>query len=241
MIYKFYNGSPDITERYVKNILPLISNIKEFEVFRNCEESPYLVIEDNERLRYTFILKDDMDNELWLYTLCGYHGSGPNATLKILQLLGVKEDYSICEEGMNHIKQRNVKPVHKLNLLTSQDKSIKYSDDIEEFHFLAEIDFKFAYQKSNFIKALESFGYLQHVTSVDKQFFAMAYVFDELDTPSPAYEYYYYTNNIIKFNQSFKDFSSEQIQIILEALTKHYGGEFKKKLIFNQGHVELLY
>lgn len=41
MIYKFYNGSPYITLGYVKNILPLITNIKEFEVFRNCEDSPY--------------------------------------------------------------------------------------------------------------------------------------------------------------------------------------------------------
>jgi hypothetical protein len=68
---------------------------------------------------------------------------------------------------------------------------------------------------------------LQHVTSEDRQFFEMADVFDELDTP--AYEYCYYTNNNIKFNQTFKDFSSDQIQLILEALAKHNGGEFEKK------------
>lgn len=30
MIYKFYDGIPDNTVNYVKTILPLIGNIKEF-------------------------------------------------------------------------------------------------------------------------------------------------------------------------------------------------------------------
>lgn len=160
-------------------------------------------------------------------TLCGYPGSGPNATLKILQLLGLKEDFNICEQGINHIKQQDLKPIHKLNLLISQDKSINFSDDNEEFQFLATIDFKFAYQKNDFIKAIKSFGYFQHFNQEDKQFCKMAYVFDELDTL--AYEYYYHTNNMIEFNQSFKDFSSNQLQIILKALAKHNGGECEKR------------
>ena len=226
MIYKFYDGAPDNTIKHVEYILPMISNVKEFEVFRNYEDSPYKSVEDGEVRRYTFILKDDNNNEFWFYTLCGYHGSGPNATLKILQLLGLKEDYNICEEWNTHIRQRNLKPIHKLNLLVSQDKSINYSDDKEEYRFLATIDFKYAYQKNNFIKTLDSFGHLQHVIPENRDFFEKAYAFDELDVP--AYEYYYYTNNIFKFNRKFKDFSADQIQIIVEELVKENGGNFQK-------------
>lgn len=147
--------------------------------------------------------------------------------MKILQLFGIKENYNICEEGIKHIKQQNLKPIHKLNLLISQDKSINYDDDNEKFHFLVVINFKFAYQKNNFVKSLNSFGYFQHVIPEDKQFFELPNVFDKVDTP--AYEYYYYTNNIIKFNQEFKDFSSEQLQLILEALVEHNGGQIEQK------------
>lgn len=227
MIYKFYDGAPDNTVQHVKYILPMIGNIKEFEVFRDYEASPYKSVEDGEVRRYTFILKDDNNNEFWFYTLCGYHGSGPNGTLKILQLLGLKEDYHICEEGRTHIKQKNLKPTHKLNLLVAQDVSANFSEDKEEYRFLATIDFRYAYQKNNFVKTLESFGYLQHVTPDDKGFFQKAYVFDGLDIP--AYEYVYYTNNIFTFNRKFRDFSVGQVRTIIEEFVKINGGSFQKE------------
>lgn len=227
MIHKYYNGAPDMTLSYVKNILPMIGNIKEFEVFRDKEESPYWSIVDDEKLEYPFILKDDNDNEFWLYTLCGYSGTGPSTTTKILQLLGIKQDFGICEDGVKHIKQENLKPIHKLNLLIQQDKSVNYSQDIQKSLFMSIIDFRYAYQKNNFIKALKSLGYMQHFIPEYKQLFQNSDAFDGLDVPN--FEYYYYTNNIFKFNCEFKDFSSEQIELIVKFLSENNGGKFEKK------------
>ncbi|MGL4731552.1 MAG: hypothetical protein ACRCW0_08205 [Clostridium sp.] len=227
MIYKFHDGSPDNIVKHIEYILPMFGNVKEFEVFRNYEDTPYQSVEDDERVKYTFILKDDNNNEFWINSLCGYSGSGPNATLKILQLLGIKQDFNVCKEGILHIKQRNLKPIHKLNLLISKDKSSSFSRDEQEFLFMSTIDFKYAHQKSNFIKALKSLGYMQHVIPENRGFFEKADAFDGLVTPT--FEYYYYTNNIFTFNRVFKGFLSDQIQVILETFAKNNGGDFVKQ------------
>lgn len=222
MIYRFYNEAPDNTHEYVKTILPLISNVTEFEVFKHQEHTPYVVIEDGEKQRYTFILKDNKDNEFWLYTLCGYHGSGPNATLKILQLLGLKKDFGICEEENIHIKKKNLKSEHKLNLLITQDHSASFSDDKVKYCFLICVDFKYAYEKQALIKSLKSIGYIQHVLQSDKNFYEKAYLFDDIETPE--YEYYYYTNNVLTLNRKFKEFSEEQVEVLLKSMIEYNGG-----------------
>ncbi|GAA0125006.1 hypothetical protein UT300019_09080 [Clostridium sp. CTA-19] len=222
MIYRFYDGAPDKTVSYVETILPLIGNVTEFEVFRNQEDTPYVVMEDDEKKLYTFILKDNNDNEFWLYTLCGYHGSGPNATLKILQLLGLKEDFEICEEENTHIRKKNLKPIHKLNLMIVQDKAEGYSDEILEHNSMISIDFKYAYQKHNLIKVLRALGYMQHVLPNDRTFYEKAYLFDNLEVPE--YEYYYYTNYILTLNRRLRNFSFDQVQALMKEIIKNNGG-----------------
>ncbi|MHC1683149.1 MAG: hypothetical protein AB6733_09410 [Clostridiaceae bacterium] len=227
MIYKFHNGSPDNIVRHVEYILPMIGNIKEFEVFRNYEDTPYQAVEDDERVKYTFILKDDNNNEFWLNSLCGYGGSGPGATLKILQLLGIKQDFNVCKEGIKHIKQKKLNPIHKLNLLIAQNKSLSIYTDDDKFLFMLNINFKYAYQKSNFIKALKLLGWMEHVIPENRELFEIADAFDGIVVPD--FEYYYYTNNIFTFNNEFKEFSPNQIQVIVESLARNNGGEFKKE------------
>lgn len=222
MIYRFYRGGPDDTVKYVETILTLIGNVKEFEVFRNQEDTPYVVMEDDERKRYTFILKDDNDNEFWIYTLCGYHGSGPNATLKILQMLGLKEDFEVCEEGNTHIRKKDLKPVHKLNLVVAQDKAKGYDDRLLDHHIVISIDFKYAYQKHNTIKALKSLGYMQHVLLDDRRFYEKAHLLDDLEVPE--YEYYYYTNHIFTLNRELRSLSQDHVKVIIKEIIKNNGG-----------------
>lgn len=227
MIYRFYNGEPDKTVKYIETILPLIGNIKEFEVFRYQEDTPYVVTEDGEKKRYTFILRDDKENEFWLYTLCGYHGSGPNATLKILQLLGLKDDFNICEEESTHIIKKNLSPVHKLNLIIVQDKAAHYNTEILEYNSLFSIEFNHASQKQNLLKMLSSLGYIQHIQSNDREFFEKAYLFDDLEVP--RYEYYYYTNHIFTLNRKLRDFPSDSVKILIKELIVYNGEHFPMK------------
>lgn len=191
-------------------------------MFKNREDTPFVLIEDGEENRYTFILKDDKENEFWLYTLCGYNGSGPNATLKVLQLLGLKKDFKICEEGNIHVKKKNLNPVHKLNLLISQDIAAGYDDKVLEYNFVISINFKYAYQKHNLIDVLNSIGYMQHMVPIYRKFYEKAYLLDDLEIPE--YEYYYYTNHIFTLNREFRNFSSEQVEILLKQLIKNNGG-----------------
>ncbi|PKM88146.1 MAG: hypothetical protein CVU87_08165 [Firmicutes bacterium HGW-Firmicutes-12] len=216
MIYKFYDVAPDTTLKYVETILPLIGNITEFEVFRNKEDSPYVVREEEEIKSYTFILKDQKEDEFWFHTLCGYSGSGPNATLKILQLLGIKEDFHTCEEGNTHIKKRSLNPVHKLNLLVTQDKAKGYNDKDIDYNIVLSMDFKFAYQKHNVLKILKDLGYIQHIIPENKVLYKKSYLFDELD--KPKYEYYYYTDNIFTLSPAFRDLSKAQVQTLVKKI-----------------------
>lgn len=222
MIYRFYSEVPNDSVEYIETILPLIGNIVEFEVFRNREETPYIVIENKEIKRYTFILKDDRDNEFWLYTLCGYQGSGSNATLKILQLLGIKDDYNICKEGNNHIRKSNFNPIHKLNLLIAQNKENSYSSKSIIYNSIISVNFKYAYQKHNLIKLLNLFGYFQYVPSKNRTFFEKIYLFDRFE--NPPYEYYYYTNSIFILDSEFYEFTKEQIETIIKNIVKNNGG-----------------
>lgn len=222
MIYKFYDGVPDNTVEYVETILPLIGNIKEFEVFKNQEDTPYIVVEDGEKKRYTFILKDDNDNEFWLYTLCGYNGSGPNATLKILQLLGLKKDFEICKEDNIHIIKKDLKPIHKLNLIIVQDMADGYNDKKLEYHSVISINFKYSYQKNNLIKALALLGYTQHDLPENRYFYEKTYLFDDLEVPE--FEYYHYTNHVFTLNRELKDLSSDNVKSLMKEIIKNNAG-----------------
>lgn len=222
MIYRFYDGVPDNTLKYVETILPLIGNIKEFEVFKNLEDTPYVVQENEEKKRYTFILKDEDDNEFWLYTLCGYHGSGSYGTLKILQLLGLKEDFEVCEERNIHIEKKNLNAIHRLNLLIVQDKAKGYDDKVIKHNFVISIDFGYAYQKQGVMNLLNSIGHMNHVLRNERKFYEKSYVFNKLETPE--YEYYYYTNHIFTLNRDLRAFSREQVQTLLTTIIENNGG-----------------
>lgn len=158
MIFKCSLGDPHTIVKYARAITPLLGDITEFEVFRDYEQTPFKDGEE-ERFGYSFILKDDKENEVWLKTLCGYSGSGPNATVEILKILGLHEDYGITKQGENHIHKKNLKPSHhRLNLLVTQ--STEYPELSKKPLFWTMIDFQDAYSQLLIKDFLNSIGYL---------------------------------------------------------------------------------
>lgn len=159
MRLKFQGGS-DETVKFVKGILPMIGNIREFEVYGSFDATPYSVVEDGVRVGYPFVLRDDQGTDLWLGTLCGFGGSGPQATREILQLLGLKADYGIFDK--KQVKATGLQPVHHMNLLVgSWDLSTGFSG-----RFWASMQFKYARQLHPAKAAIRCLGPMQPAAQV---------------------------------------------------------------------------
>lgn len=156
MRYK-YNGTE--TKEFVRNILPLISDICKFEVFREAKDSTFVSEEDGVETRYTFVLDDVKGNEVWLNTLCGYKGGSPLETLDILHILGIREDFGILVEGNEHITVENLQPNHSLNfLIMSQENPV----------ILVNARFKTATDRQNVMRSLGCFGLISGVNKDDE-------------------------------------------------------------------------
>ncbi len=153
MQLKFHAGGSDESVEFVKGILPLIGNVQGFEVYGSREQTPYVETVNGHQHRYTCILRDDRGNEVWLPTLCGYGGAGAFATRRILQIIGLKDDYRI--EDRQQIKETGLKPVHRLRLLVggAAGASLRFVG-----RFWIAMEFKYAYQLSRVRTALQALG-----------------------------------------------------------------------------------
>lgn len=153
MIFKFQRSATMTTVEYVKCMLPMLGNIVQFEVYRDEKESPYTAIEHGEKKYYSFILQDEKGNEFWLDTLCGYGGSSPAETESILQILGIRDDYGITQEGNSHILHKALSPNHSFNLLLMDQNNREL--------LLATMNFRYAHQRWATLNAINSFGYIK--------------------------------------------------------------------------------
>jgi len=117
-----YEGSEPIA--FVRGMLNIVGNIKGFEVYYVNEPEripqryiiPYTDEHGTRVHQYNLILKFDDEQELWIVNAtCGYGGGGPGKTKEILQLCGVKMDYSTISDEKQII--REVTPHHDLNFV----------------------------------------------------------------------------------------------------------------------------
>jgi len=212
-ILKFYSEEPNDSVEYVKAILPLIGNIIEFEIFGNNEETPYKGEEDF--YYYTFILRDDKENEIWLKTLCGYSGSGPSATQEILQILGLKNNYNITNR--NYIKEVNLLPAHNLNLLITRS----FNEATEKEHlFWASLSFPYASNLFNAKNILKCFG-INNPIRTDR---IGSYGFLE-DFISKNEWAKYATNSILTFYNDYNALSQTNLKTIIKVITSANSGK----------------
>lgn len=217
MIYKFHYGAPLLTRDYVKAILPLIGNISEFEIYGSYDATPYIEPGKNKDKKYTFILRDNLENEIWLDTLCGYHGSGPQATIEILQILGLKDDYKITEKA--YIKESNLQPVHCLNLLAAT-----WDLPTPKKHFFAAMTFSYAHQLHATKTMLNCFGKL--VNYAEGMYLEDDMLFRPYSSGNKEWADYA-TNNIYTYNQEFDTFSTDQLRMILENIVTRNKGRLE--------------
>lgn len=148
---KFYSEDSSLSVQYIKNILPLLGNLKEFEIFRYEKDSSYKSTEENKI--YTLILKDDRDNEIWLGSACsGYEGTAPLASIKILKLFGVYNHFDILKK--DYVKVINPKTIHRFNILVD---TISHETKRNVHHFWIATSFKYPFE---LLKVKEALSYM---------------------------------------------------------------------------------
>lgn len=216
MLLRFFQDAPDLTIAFIKGTLPLIGNVKEFEVYQFREDSPYIVEERGREQRYTFIVRDDRSNEVWLDTLCGYSGSGARATEEILQVLGLKKDFGIAEKP--RIKEVNLSPIHHLNLLLGAPNT--------NFQWIGDdwvcMEFAYPSQLVATIQALRSLGHLNRASSTSG-----VTVPPQLKVLEQEYEWAdYATNKTFLVNWELRSLSTSAIRDVIVSICQSNGGSY---------------
>lgn len=159
MIYKSGKKGYYKSYEYAKSILHEMGNITAFKVFSK-EDHEYYEIIDNDKKFYNLILFDENSNEYWFDTNCGYKGMGSIYTEKILQLVGLREDYNIIEE--KEIYKYNLSPNNDLNVLVIE---VDFYDSIEKYFikYLINLKFKNAYLRYKALDTLQCFGTIKSI------------------------------------------------------------------------------
>lgn len=207
MIYK--SGIVDCYKAYdyVKNMINEMGDIIEFKAFYN-DIDPYYEIVDDRKKYYHLILFDDNNNEFWIDTACGYNGTGPSFTEKILQLVGAREDYNIG----------NRKVICKKNLMLNQDLNVLVVFDNyckEKILFMIEMKFDKAYKRINVANTLELFGRINSFNNFDeryKDYFQNCCNY--VDKTLCEYQ----TNEILHLDKKLKDISDKYLEKVINTI-----------------------
>ncbi|MDW0116104.1 hypothetical protein QTL97_04095 [Sporosarcina thermotolerans] len=230
-----YSADPHSTVRYIKANLDLLDDVTSFEVYFNDEDIPEIyrnvpdIYLDNGKrefqLRnYTFILRnEDSEREIWLSgATCGYSGSGPSATIEILQLLGIKFNYDrITSE--KKIIEKDLVTYHDLNIHIYRPTELWNSrgDKI----FTAKMSFETAAQKYEAKKLIEQKGYLRPLirrSDYERIGEIEAYYF--VNTPYSTRKEWpeYATNNTLTLNRAYSQIGVKTVKEIIENIGYAY-------------------
>ncbi|WP_096200615.1 hypothetical protein [Bacillus sp. FJAT-45350] len=231
--FAYFSRDHKQTVLYVRSILPFISDIREIEIFHQ-KTAPYVEVLQNsyptrrsvfynrkdytstarktslgQQIKniqvYTFVLRDDFYNEIWLY-------ADPKKieTLEILHMVGLK-DVKNFQNKLSYTA-KDLKPNHDFNVLIEDDK--------EEKLMMARFTFPYACKRLKAVELLHSYGYLnpiltKHDYGEDFQYFE--------DTPIRNNETYdYATNNLFLFEE--ENVTYDNAEEILEYIAQETSG-----------------
>lgn len=219
---------------YVKTVLPLIGNISSFQVYFEDHDIPnqYRDVADVDvykgevsklKSTYLFIARNDKeDTELWLTgCTCGYGGTGPSTTQDVLELLGVKMDYSrIYKE--KKIIEKDIITNHDLNFIVYHpSKENPYQAGEKCLKVTATFDYPD--QKWHAKKALMSFGKITPLKSVERK--ANRYFSTTHSTEKAHLNYS--TNYGLILRDTWSEISEKVLMMAIEEILKNYEGNCK--------------
>lgn len=229
-----YNDSSLGCVDYVKSVLPHIGNISSFQVYFHDHDIPiqYRDVADVDvyhgevsktKSTYLFIARNDKeDTELWLTgCTCGYGGTGPSTTQDVLELLGVKMDYSrIYNE--KKIIEKDIIIHHDLNFIVYHpSKENPYQAGEKCLKITATFDHPD--QKWNAKKAIMSFGEIRPLRSVerkDDRYFSPTYLTEKEQIN-------YSTNYGLILSETWSEISEKVLMMGIKEILKNYEGNCK--------------
>jgi hypothetical protein len=238
-----HSADPHSTVKYIKSNLKFIGNITSYEVYFNDEEVPEMYrnvpdvyVYEGERkiqsITYNLILRDDEnEREIWLSGAnCGYSGSGPSATIQILQLLGIKFDYDRISNEKKIIED-NLVPYYDLNIVVFRPKDMLYLH--REKLLKVKMSFKTADKKYKAKEALEQIGYIQPLRNLRADHDMVddidTYYFRDLPYSTEKEWAEYATNNALTLNRPYLKVDDESIKEIIENIGYTYNANFEIK------------
>ncbi len=210
MIYKSGTLGTYEAYDYVKAMIGKMGNIKEFRAFRN-DTDPYFEVEDGYKQYYHLILIDDKGNEFWVDTNCGYSGTGPSFTEKILQLIGVRQNYTVDKKEIIHEKDLELN--HDMNLLAVLGD---YNNSKEKYKilFMLEATFNNAALRFKTLEALKTLGNVHPYNMDDKRFNKYFENYKYTDNSYGEYT----VNNTLFINKHLKNMHINNIVEILNTM-----------------------
>jgi hypothetical protein len=210
-----YEGSEPI--EFVRGMLQIVGNIKSFEIYYVNEPEkipqqykvPYTDEYGTRNHQYNLILKFDDDQELWIVNAtCGYGGSGPGRTKEILQLCGVKMDYSIIADEEQRQIIREVTPHHDLNFVVMRPLD-EYSHKKEKL-FKISMTFEKAHKKWLVKDILEALGHINPLRDEDPERIE-EYYFRHLKYSTEHEWAGYRTNNSLTLKRQLRQIDTETV------------------------------
>lgn len=234
-----YSSDPLNTVKYVKENLGLMDEVTGFEVYFSNEDIPdvyrdvpdvYLLNRKREvqAKTYTFILKNDK-KEVWLSgPTCGDEGNGPEATIEILKLLGVKYDYErITKE--RKIIEGNPIVRHDLNMLVCRRE--QWGAPREKL-FKVKLSFSSAgrkYRAKSALKLIGDFVSLDLLIKSKELDIVDSYYFNDLDYPTEQEGEAYATNTAFTLNEVYSKLETNVIHEIIKEICDRYFAKYEFK------------
>jgi len=230
-----FEGSSNACVKFVKSILPILGNITSFEVYQHQKDIPdkykdvpcsyvYNGERSDVKKNYHFVMRnDDSKIELWLNGCnCGYGGTGPNATIQVLQLCGVKIDYDIiCQE--QQIKLDYIETHHDLNLIIYEPM------DIMDFNLRKRLKvsmkFKTAYEKWKAKEMLNTIGTFQPLRDVEREYEEKFYFRLPYSTEKEWADYT--TNNSLILDHELNRLTNKQLSHFVQRIGWNLGAEIQ--------------
>lgn len=210
MIYKSGTLGTYEAYDYIKEIVARMGNIKEFRAFRN-DTDPYFEIEDDCKKYYHLILIDDKENEFWVDTNSGDSGTVASFTEKVLQLIGVRQNYNVDKEEIIHEKDLELN--HDLNLLVVLE-DFNNSKEEHKILFMLEAKFNNASLRLKIIKALKTLGNMRSHNMGDQRFNKYFENCNYVDSSCGEYT----VNNMLFINKHIKNMPIDNLREMLNTM-----------------------
>jgi hypothetical protein len=210
MVYKSGTLGTYEAYDYIKEMISRMGNVKEFRAFQS-DTNPYYEIEDGCKKYYHLILIDDRENEFWIDTNSGNSETEPGFIEKILQLVGIRQKYSIDKKEIVHEKDLELN--HDLNLLVMLE-DLNDSREEHKILFMLEAKFNNASLRLKVIKALKTLGNMCSHNMDDRKFNKCFEDYKYVDSSFGEYT----INNVLFINRHLKNISRDNLRELLNTM-----------------------